>query len=54
MRTREGMAAVRAEGRLRGKKPELSERQQKELRRMHDPAALALTASKLGAVLRPA
>ena len=35
MRTREGMAAARARGRLRGRQPKLSERQQKELRRMH-------------------
>ena len=36
MRTREGMAVARAKGKLRGKKPKLSERQQKELRRMRD------------------
>lgn len=35
MRTREGMAVARAKGKLRGKKPKLSERQQAELRRMH-------------------
>ena len=35
MRTREGMALARAKGRLRGKQPRLSERQQKELARMH-------------------
>ena len=35
MRTREGMAQARAKGRLRGKQPKLSERQQKELARMH-------------------
>ena len=35
MRTREGMALARARGRLKGKPPKLSERQQKELRRMH-------------------
>ncbi len=35
LRTREGMAVARAKGKLRGKKPKLSERQQKELRRMH-------------------
>ncbi len=34
MRTREGMAVARAKGKLRGKKPKLSDRQQKELRRM--------------------
>lgn len=36
LRTREGMAVARAKGKLRGKKPKLSERQQKELRRMYD------------------
>ncbi|MEA5163353.1 helix-turn-helix domain-containing protein [Cereibacter johrii] len=35
VRTREGMAVARARGKLRGKQPKLSERQQKELRRMH-------------------
>lgn len=36
MRIREGMAIARAQGKLRGKKPKLSDRQQKELRRMYD------------------
>ena len=36
MRTREGMAVARAKGRLKGKKPKLSDRRQAELRRMHD------------------
>ena len=36
MRTREGMKIARAKGKLRGKKPKLSERQQLELRRMYD------------------
>lgn len=35
LRTREGMAVARAKGKLRGKQPKLSERQQKELVRMH-------------------
>lgn len=35
MRTREGMAVARAKGRLRGKKPKLSDRNQRELWRMH-------------------
>ena len=35
MRTREGMAIARAKGKLRGKKPKLSTRQQAELVRMH-------------------
>ena len=36
MRTREGMAIARAKGKLRGKRPKLSDRQARELRRMHD------------------
>ncbi len=36
MRTREGMKIARTKGKLRGKKPKLSERQQRELRRMYD------------------
>ena len=36
MRTREGMAIARAKGKLRGKQPKLSEKQQCELKRMHD------------------
>ena len=36
LRTREGMAIARAKGKLRGKKPKLTEKQQRELRRMHD------------------
>lgn len=35
MRTREGMAIARAKGKLRGKKPKLSDRQHKELQRMY-------------------
>lgn len=35
MRTREGMAVARAKGRLRGKQPKLTAKQQTELRRMH-------------------
>lgn len=36
LRTREGLAIARAKGKLRGKKPKLSDLQAKELRRMHD------------------
>ena len=36
MRTKEGMAIARAKGRLKGKKPKLSDRRQAELRRMYD------------------
>jgi DNA invertase Pin-like site-specific DNA recombinase len=35
MRTREGMAVARAKGRLRGRQPKLSPKQQTELRRLH-------------------
>ncbi len=35
MRTREGMVIARAKGKLRGKQPKLSEKQQRELCRMH-------------------
>ena len=35
MRTGEGMALARAKGKLRGKQPKLSAKQQAELRRMH-------------------
>jgi len=35
MRTREDMAIARAKGKLRGKQPKLSDRQQRELSRMH-------------------
>lgn len=40
MRTREGMAVARAKGKLRGKQPKLSPKQQAELRRMHDTGRL--------------
>ncbi|MCY1246838.1 hypothetical protein D9M72_601120 [compost metagenome] len=36
IRTREGMALARAKGKLCGKMPKLSDRQQKELCRMYD------------------
>jgi DNA invertase Pin-like site-specific DNA recombinase len=35
MRTREGMAIARSRGKLRGRQPKLSARQQAELVRMH-------------------
>jgi len=43
LRTREGMAIARARGKLRGKKPKLSDKQQKELRRMHDTGEYAIS-----------
>ena len=36
MRTREGMAVAHAKGKLRGKRPKLSSKQARELRRMYD------------------
>ncbi len=36
MRTREGMAVARVKGKLKGKKPKLSERRQRELRCMYE------------------
>ena len=54
MRTREGMAVARARGKLRGKKPKLSDRQQKELRRMHDSGDYSISdLAELFAVSRP-
>ena len=35
LRTRQGMAVARAKGRLKGRQPKLTAKQQKELRRMH-------------------
>jgi DNA invertase Pin-like site-specific DNA recombinase len=35
LRTREGMAVARAKGKLKGKQPKLTARQQAELARMH-------------------
>lgn len=43
MRTREGMALARSRGKLRGKKPKLSDRQQKELRRMYDTSNYSIS-----------
>ena len=54
MRTREGMAVARARGKLRGKKPKLSDRQQKELRRMYDSGDYSIgDLAELFAVSRP-
>lgn len=54
LRTREGMAIARAKGKLRGKKPKLSERQQKELRRMHDTGDYSISdLAELFSVSRP-
>lgn len=54
MRTREGMAVARARGKLRGKQPKLSDRQQRELRRMYDTGDYAVSdLAELFAVSRP-
>jgi len=53
-RTREGMAVARAKGKLRGKKPKLSERQQSELRRMYDTGDYSISdLAELFTVSRP-
>ena len=54
MRTREGMDIARAEGKLRGKQPKLSERQQRELCRMHATGEYSISdLAELFSVLRP-
>lgn len=54
LRTREGMAIARAKGKLRGKKPKLSERQQRELRRMYDTGDYSIgDLAELFTVARP-
>ncbi len=54
LRTREGMAIARARGKLRGKKPKLSDKQQKELRRMHNTGEYAISdLAELFTVSRP-
>ena len=52
--TREGMAVARARGKLKGKQPKLSDRQQKELRRMHDTGDYSISdLAELFSVSRP-
>jgi DNA invertase Pin-like site-specific DNA recombinase len=54
MRTREGMAVARAKGKLRGKQPKLSIKQQKELRRMYDTGEYSISdLAELFTVSRP-
>lgn len=54
MRTREGMAIARAKGKLRGKKPKLSDKQQRELRRMYDTDNYSISdLAELFSVSRP-
>ena len=43
MRTREGMAIARAKGRLKGRQPKLSAKQQTESRRMHGTGDYTIT-----------
>lgn len=54
MRTREGMAVARARGRLRGRQPKLSAKQQAELRSMHATGDYSITdLAELFSVSRP-
>ncbi|MQU21988.1 helix-turn-helix domain-containing protein [Pseudomonas helleri] len=54
MRTREGMAIARAAGKLRGKKPKLSDKQQMELCRMHDAGKYSISdLAELFSISRP-
>ena len=54
MRTREGMAIARARGKLRGKQPKLSNRQQRELCRMHATGEYSISdLAELFSVSRP-
>ena len=54
LRTREGMAIARARGKLKGKQPKLSDRQQKERRRMHDTGDYSISdLAELFSVSRP-
>ena len=54
MRTRDGMAVARAKGKLRGKMPKLSDRQQKELRRMYDTGDYSISdLAELFSISRP-
>jgi DNA invertase Pin-like site-specific DNA recombinase len=54
LRTREGMAVARAKGKLKGKQPKLSDRQQRELRRMRDSGDYSISdLAELFTVSRP-
>ena len=54
MRTREGMAIAKAKGKLRGKMPKLSEKQQRELLRMHGTGEYSISdLAELFSVSRP-
>lgn len=54
MRTREGMAIARARGKLRGKQPKLSKKQQRELMRMYGTGDYSISdLAELFSVSRP-
>ena len=54
LRTREGMKIARAKGRLRGKQPKLSDKQQKELVRMHGTGQYTISdLAELFSISRP-
>ncbi len=54
MRTREGMAIARSKGKLRGKQPKLSKKQQRELCRMHATGEYSISdLAELFSVSRP-
>jgi DNA invertase Pin-like site-specific DNA recombinase len=54
MRTREGMALARAKGKLRGRQPKLSARQQSELARIHGSGEYSISdLAELFGVSRP-
>ena len=54
LRTREGMSIARSRGKLRGKPPKLSDKQQKELRRMHDTGDYSISdLAELFSISRP-
>ena len=54
LRTREGMKIARSKGRLRGKQPKLSEKQQKELGRMHGTGQYTISdLAELFSISRP-
>ena len=53
-RTREGMAIARSKGKLRGKQPKLSDRQQHELTRMHNTGEYSISdLAELFSISRP-
>jgi DNA invertase Pin-like site-specific DNA recombinase len=54
MRTREGMAVARAKGKLKGRQPKLSAKQQRELLRMHETGEYTIAdLGELFSVSRP-